>query len=256
MTRRKRRRRVNRSRPKLRPLADDEKAHILEILRRGIQASPVLTALGFRVRALRNRFYLERAQPATQEHPGVEVMARVTPIKGSDEHLLLEAQKRKGSWYTVMAGTAAGVVDAVAGDEKGTFHGLGALDASLRESGGDEEHLQVEMLRGPRFVYSRTGELCTAQEALFHFLGIPIEVLAEPRRWYLYHRQPRIVDVSQDRARVLVRFTAHSTSGPFSGTCLYALVDGKWGAYTVKPNQSESIETAIAWLKKRGWRGW
>ena len=114
----------------------------------------------------------------------------------------------------------------------------------------------MEMLPGPRFVYSRTGEICAAQEALFHFVGIPLDVLVEPRQWYLYHRQPRIAEVSQDRAHVLVRFTAHSISGSFLGTCLYTRVDGRWRAYTVKPNQSESIETAIAWLKKRGWRAW
>lgn len=112
------------------------------------------------------------------------------------------------------------------------------------------------MLPVPRFIYSRTGEMCTAQEALFHFFGIPTGVLVEPRHWYLYHRQPRIVEASQDRKCALVRFTAHSLSGPFSGTCLYACVEGNWAAYTVKPDQSESIETAVAWLKKREWRAW
>jgi len=253
---RKRRHTVSRSRPKVRPLPDDEKAQILKTLRRGIQSSPVLTTLGFRVRALRGRFYVERVQPLSGEQPAAEVMARVTPIEGADEDLLLEAEKRKGSWYTVMAGTAAEVIEALAGDEKGTFHGLGALDKSLREAGDDEQRWQVEMLPGPRFVYSRTGEICTTPEALFHFFNIPIEVLIEPRQWDIYHRQPRIVEAGQDRTRVLVRFKAYSRWGPFSGTCLYARVDGKWAAYTVKPNQSKSIETAVAWLKKREWRAW
>lgn len=256
MKSRKRRRRVSRSRPKIRLLPDDEKTQILKSFHRGIQASPVLTALGCRVRALRGRFYIERLRPLSGEQPAVEVMARISPIEGADEDLLLEAEKRKGSWYPVVAGTAAEVIEALAGDEKGTFHGLGALDKSLREAGDDRERLRVEILPGPRFVYSRTGEICTTPEALFHFFDIPTEVLVEPRQWYIYHRQPRIVEAGQNGTRVLVQFTAHSTSGPFSGTCLYARVNGRWAAYTIKPNQSKSIETAVAWLKKRGWQAW
>ena len=256
MKSRKRRRRVSRSRPKVRLLPDGEKTQILKTFRRGIQASPVLSALAFRVRALRGRFYGERVWSVSGEQPSVKMMARVTPIEGADEELLLEAEKRKGRWYPVMAGTAAEVIEALAGDEKGTFHGLGALDKSLREAGDDRERLRVEMLPGPHFVYSRTGEICTTLEALFHFFNIPIEVLIEPRQWYLYHRQPRIVEAGQNRTRVLVRFTGYSRWGPFSGTCLYARVDGKWAAYTIKPNQSKSIETAVAWLKKREWQAW
>jgi hypothetical protein len=155
-----------------------------------------------------------------------------------------------------MQGAPEEVIGALAGDTKGTFHGLGALDASLRAAGGDPERLQVEMLEGLRFVYVATGEICTAQEALYHFFGIPMDVLAEPRQWYLYHRQPQIVEASPDRTRVLVRFSAYGGYGPFSGTCLYARVGGQWGAYTIKPNQSKDIETAIAWLERRGWRAW
>ena len=80
--------------------------------------------------------------------------------------------------------------------------------------------------------------------------------MAEPRQWYIYHRKPQIVEVSKDQTRVLVEFTSYSMSGPISGVCLYAVVDGKWDAFTIKPNQSGDIATAIAWLKKRDWQEW
>jgi hypothetical protein len=89
-----------------------------------------------------------------------------------------------------------------------------------------------------------------------HFFVIPVDVLTEPRQWYIYHRQPQIVEASQDRTQVLVRSMAYSLSGPFSGTCSYALRDGQWGVYTIRPNQSGDIDTAIAWLEKREWRAW
>ncbi len=247
---------AKRPRPKVRPLSDEEKEQILGVFRQGIQTSPVMTALGIRVRALRGRFYFERVWQVPDERPEVEVIGRATPLEDAEENLVLEAEKRKGNWYEVARGTAEEVIGAVASDTKGTFHGLGTLDASLRETGGNHERLRVEVLEGLRFVHASTGLECTAQEALFHFFGVPIDVLAEPREWYIYHRQPEIVEASQDRARVLVRFTAYSLSGPFSGTCLYALIDGQWGAYTIRPNQSGDIETAIAWLGKRGWRAW
>lgn len=243
-------------RPKVRPLSDEEKEQILAVFSQGIHASPVLTALGIRVRALRGRFYFERVWQLPGEHSEVEVIARSTPLEDTEKSLVLEAEKSKGNWYTVVQGTAAEVATAIASDAKGTFHGLGALDASLREAGGDLERLEVKMLEGVRFVYASTEQECTAQEALFHFFGIPIDVLAEPRQWYIYHRRPQIVEASQDRTRVLVRFTAYSLSGPFSGTCLYALRDSQWAAYTIRPNQSGDIDTAIAWLAKRGWRAW
>jgi hypothetical protein len=242
--------------PKVRPLSDEEKEHILGIFRQGIQASPVLTALGIRVRALRGRFYFERVWQLPGEQSEVEVIARTTPLENAKESLVLEAEKRKASWYQVMQGTAKEVVGALAGDTKGTFHGLGALDASLRKTGGNLDRLEVEMLEGLRFVYTSTGQECTAQEALFHFFGVSIDVLTEPRQWYIYHRQPQIVEASQDRTRVLVLFTAYGAYGPFGGTCLYAIVDDHWGAFPVKPNQSQDIVTAVAWLEKRGWEAW
>ena len=108
-----------------------------------------------------------------------------------------------------------------------------------------------------KFVYTDTKEGCSVQEALFHCSGLPVEIIAEPSGWYSYHRRPRIVEASKDRTRVLVRFTAASMSGAvFGGTCLYAQRDGQWGAYTIKPSESQSIAQAEAWLVKRKWRAW
>lgn len=115
----------------------------------------------------------------------------------------------------------------------------------------------MELDEDGRFVYVDTGEGCSVQEALFHFFGLPIEVVAEPSAWYSYQRRPRIVEVSEDRTRVLVRFPATSMSGgSFGGTCLYLQRDGRWGAYTIKPSESQTIDQAEAWLVKRKWRAW
>ncbi len=108
-----------------------------------------------------------------------------------------------------------------------------------------------------KFVYSKTGEGCTVQEALFHYFGLPIEVIAQPTVWSSYHRTPSIVECGEDRTRVLVRFSATSWSGEgFGGTCLYAQREGRWGAYPIRPSESRSIATAEAWLVNRKWEGW
>ena len=68
-------------------------------------------------------------------------------------------------------------------------------------------------LKDNKFVYADTGEGCSVQEALFHFFGLPVEVIAEPAVWYSYHRTPHNVEFSDNRTRVLVRFSASSWSG-------------------------------------------
>jgi hypothetical protein len=243
-------------RPKVRSLSSGEREHILDVFRKGIESSPVLSSLSIRVRALRGRFYLERVWQFPGEESEVEVIGRATPLEDSEEGLLLEVEKRKGNWYEVVRGTAEKVIHRIASDMKGTFHGLGTLDASLRKAGGSLNRLEVKMLEDLRFVYASTGEECTFHETLFHFFGIPMDVIAEPRQWYIYHRKPEIIEVSENRTRVLVRFTAYSMSGPISGVCLYAVVDNRWNAFTIKPNQSGDIATAIAWLEKREWQEW
>ena len=70
------------------------------------------------------------------------------------------------------------------------------------------------------------------------------------------HRKPWIDEVSNAKDRALVRFVACGISGSFHGTCLYALRDGEWGCYAIKPSASETIATAEAWLEKRDWADW
>ena len=108
-----------------------------------------------------------------------------------------------------------------------------------------------------QFVYAETGKPCSVQETLYHFFGLPIHVIAQPLGWYSCHRTPEIREFSEDRARVLVRFTAQSWSGEsFGGTCLYLKREEKWRAYTIRPNQSQNIGMAEAWLAKRNWTSW
>jgi len=66
-----------------------------------------------------------------------------------------------------------------------------------------------------------------------------------------------IVEASDDRTRVLVRFTAASLSvASFGGTCLYIQRDDRWTAGTIKPSDSQTVAQAKAWLVKRKWRAW
>jgi hypothetical protein len=244
------------ARPKVRRLADTETAEILRALEKGIAASPVLSAFGIKVRVARGRFYLERQRQGEDSEPYAEVWGRITPLAGAKE-LLLEVERRSGSWSEVARGQAAKFVKLIASDTRGTFHGLGSLDASLRKLGEGQQRLPMMLDGSGKFVYTDTGEGCSVQEALFHYFGLPIEVVAEPSGWYSYHRRPRIVETSKDRTRVLVRFTAESMSGAvFGGTCLYIQRDGQWGAYTIKPSDSQTIAQAEAWLVKRKWQAW
>lgn len=212
-----------RPRPEIQRLSHERRDHILATLSNGIASSPVLSHLGIRVRALRGRFYLERLRPGPEGQAEVEVIGRVTPLASPKHSLLLEVEKSLGNWYEVERGSAKKIVNRVATDTKGTFHGLGALDKSLRKGEDGRSRLKVKMQKDCRFFYADTGEGCTVQEALFHFFGVPIDVIAEPREWYRYHRKPEIAEVSEDQTRVLIQFTTMSMSGAsFGGTCLYA----------------------------------
>ncbi|MBV8555927.1 MAG: hypothetical protein JO116_10205 [Planctomycetaceae bacterium] len=242
-------------RPEARTLSDEEKKTLLAGMTKEIASSPVLTGLGLQVRSQRGRFSLERPL-GEGDSAGVEAWGRVTPLADSDD-LLLEQERRKGSWSEIARGSARELIKAVASDTKGTFHGLGLLDKSLRQAGKGLERLPVKQGGKTKFVYAGTGEVCSPQEALFHYFGLPLHVLVEPSEWYSYHRQPTIVEGSEDRTRVLVRFGAMSTSGEsFGGTCLYACRDGRWGAYRIRPIESRNIVTAGAWLVKRKWKQW
>lgn len=244
-------------RPKVRALSKAQQEGILSKLKTGIESSPVLTALNIRVRALRGRFYIEQLwQNGSQDKQEVFVIGRLTPLVTPKGRLLLEAEKSKGSWYKVKTGFAKSLIEHVANDTKGTFHGLGALNESLVLGGN--QRLPVKMDKELNFIYKSTGEICSTQEALYHFFGVSINVIAEPSGWYMYHRTPWITDVSSDLRSVLVRFTSSTMYGStFGGSCLYTNVhENKWAAYPIKPNQSQNIESSISWLEKREWNSW
>ncbi|MCC6124228.1 MAG: hypothetical protein IT426_04655 [Pirellulales bacterium] len=244
-------------RPKVRRLTEAEQAGIVRILEEGIATSPVLSAFGIKIRLARGRFYLERQRQGDGLEPDNEVWGRITPLAGTETELLLEAERRSGNWFEVVRGEAARLVKIIAGDTKGTFHGLGFLDASLRKLEKGQERLPMALDDNGNFVYTDTGEGCSVQEALFHYFGLPVEVIAEPSGWYSYHRRPRIVEASDDRTRVLVRFTAESMSGAsLGGACLYIQREEQWAAYAIKPSDSQTIARAEAWLAKRKWRAW
>jgi hypothetical protein len=234
-------------------MTEKEKNNILAAMTRAVAASPVLSYLGVRVRALRGRFYIERQ---SSEDGNAEVLGRITPLLAAKRALLLEVERRNGSWYEVAQGSASKLIKTIASDTKGRFHGLGSVDKTLRDSGKGLNRLPVKLKGKCRFVHADTGAICTAQDALFHYFGLPLEVISKPAIWYSYHRTPRIVEFSKDRTRVLVRFSAATLSGTFGGTCLYAKRDGKWAAYRIRPSESGDIPSAEAWLVRRKWHEW
>ena len=242
-------------RPKARRLIEKEKTTLLAAMTSAIAASPVLSYFGVQVRVQRGRFYLER-ELKEEDEPVIEILGRITPLAAAQGDLLLEVQNRTGSWSEVAKGSARKLINVVAGDTKGRFHGLGSVDKVLRKAGKGLNRLPVKKQGKRKFVYSETGAVCTPQEALFHYFGLPLEVIAEPAEWYSYHRVPQIVETSKDKTRVLVRFTADGPMGEFGGTCLYAERDGSWKDYSVRPSESASIAKAEAWLVKRQWEEW
>ncbi len=246
------------ARPKARVLKPDEANQTSVRLKAAIDRSPVLRTLGVQVRIMRSRFYLEWRWNLPDEPEEVSTFGRITPLEKPPDDLLLEAPYGQGQWSRVGTGSPDKLIQLVSGDTKGTFHGLGALDKALRKAGKPGSERPTVTNRGTNeFVYAETGKPCSVQEALYHFFGLPIQVIAQPAAWYSCHRTPEILEWSGDRARVLVRFTAMSWSGEtFGGTCLYLKREQRWGAYTVRPNQSQSIASAEAWLNKRGWKPW
>jgi hypothetical protein len=245
-------------RPKVLALTAVKRDEIVANLSSEIAASPILSAFGVQTRALRNRFYLEwcwdpEVQPRVKSTHG-----RITPVGAGTSQLLLEVQHGRNQWSRVETDSPKGIIDLIAGDKMGTFHGLGALDDSLRKIGeADSKRLPVTQLERGKFVYSESGKSCSVSEVLYHHFQLPIHIIAQPSAWYSYHRTPDIVESSQDRTRVLVRFTAESFSGEFfGGTCLYIYRNGRWAACPIRPNQSRDIASAEAWLAKRNWVPW
>lgn len=245
------------ARPKVRHLSAEQRDDYLRAMFRAIERSPVLSGLHFEVHALRGRFYVERRfRDEDGKLTGTASMGRITPLTGSAASLLLEVEYRQGSWSEVSKGSVQKVMNAIANDTKGTFHGLGTLNQSLRKAGGGLQRLPVKKQRDGSFVFTESGPPCSTQEALFHYFGLPVEVIARPRTWYWYHRKPFFLEASRDRRRVLVRFSTSTLSGEFGGTCLYICRDGRWDAFTIRPSESSAIESAERWLVKRKWRAW
>jgi hypothetical protein len=239
-------------------LKGDEADQISARLKAAIDCSPVLRSFGVQVRTLRSRFYLEWRWNLPDQPEEVSSYGRITPLETPPGELLLEAPHGQNQWSRVGTGSPDKLIQLVAGDTKGTFHGLGALDRSLRNAAKlCLERFPVTNRGSNEFVYVETGKPCSSQETLYHFFGLPIQIIAQPAGWYSCHRTPEIVEFSQDGTRVLVRFTAQSWSGEtFGGTCLYLKRQERWGSYTIRPNQSQSIATAEAWLVKRSWKSW
>jgi hypothetical protein len=243
-------------RPKAKKLTDSKKKEILDKLNEGINASPVLAALQFRFRALRGRFYLERMWTDIDGNTHSIVMGRITPLYSRQKPYLFETETSRNNWYKIVQGSIAKIINSVTTDTKGTFHGLGTLDKSLRQEGAVKKRLKVTMSEDLQFSYMKSGGKCSIQEALYHYFGLPIDVIAEPRGWYECHRTPQIVEVSEDCKSILVRFVSSGIMGSFHGTCLYTKIENEWHVFTIRPNQSKNISTALAWLEKRGWVDW
>jgi hypothetical protein len=211
-------------RPKVKKLSDDEKVKILASMDNSIKNSPVLTALNYRVSSLRGRFYYEKILPGSD----IEIMGRVTPLVTPKDNLLLEVEFDKGNWKEIVEGNIRTITNAVSGDKKGTFHGLGILDKSIRlakKKGMDK--VTITRMDGMKFYYIDSKKECRVQEVLFHYFGVPISVIAEPREWYVYHRTPHIREINKNNDKILIGFTSFSSLGDgFGGTCLYMKKDG------------------------------
>ena len=220
-------------RPKLKRLSKEQKDRILQSLNKGLSSSPVMVALNSKIRPLRGRFYVEKPIYIADEEDEKEIIARITPIEGKKNPLLLDAKKANENWYEITRGSIKKVINRIINDKSGTFHGLGALDDSLRKTEGSQKQNYLEMRENYSFVYLNTGEECTAQEALYYFFGIPIPLIAEPCEYYLYHRIPKIIEVNKERTEIIVEFTKLDMyfGGKFGDTCMYKKEDGKWGIY-------------------------
>lgn len=220
-------------RPKLKRLSNEQKNIIATQLEQGVASSPVLKGLGLHIKASRGRFYLEKPLYAPDEETEMTVIGRVTPISGKKKPFLLDAKKMNGNWYEVIQGTLREVMLCITHDTEGTFHGLGALEKSLRDAVDVSTPRDIEMHDAYHFFYADTKEACTVPEALYHVFGVPISVIAEPREWYAYHRTPTIVDVTDDNTTITVEFSKTDMyfGGKNSDTCVYKKQNGKWDIF-------------------------
>lgn len=241
-------------RPKIRKLSSEEKESCLSAMRRAIDKAPVLSSLGVQGQACRGRFYIQRGFVDDDGRSRVEWLGRISPLAHANGALLLEVEGRSGAWSEVKKGRIQHLMKIIANDAQGRFHGLGSLNLSLQKAGGLYQ-IAVDRME-LEFFYQDSKMKCGAQEALYHYFGVPISIIAEPRQWYIYHRQPVIVEASEDRTRVLVRFIKGGLMGDFFGTVLYIVKDDHWVFFTIKPSESKSIAAAEAWIRKALWRNW
>ena len=164
-------------RSKVQHLSNERKNVILSMLTKGIESSPVLSSLNIRARVLRGRFYIEQLwQNNNDEKKEWVSIGRMTPLVAPRGRLLLEVEKSKGNWYEVKKGFAKTLIEHIANDTKGSFHGPGTLNRSLREAESGQR-ISVKMDKECNFTYKSTGETCSAQEAMYHYFGIPINVI-------------------------------------------------------------------------------
>ncbi len=129
-----------------------------------------------------------------------------------------------------MQGTIQEALHAIANDARGTFHGLGALEKNLRTARDFSTHREIVIQDNYQCMYVDTEEVCTVQEVLYHVFGVPIPVIAEPREWYVYHRTPKIIAVSEDHTSITVEFTKRDMyyGQEIGDTCVYKKQDGMW----------------------------
>ena len=183
-------------RPEARTLSDEEKKKLLATMTKEIASSPVLTGLG-----LAGPVATGPVLPGATARRGRLCRRRgVGPdhAAGRLERSAAGAGTPQGKLVRDRQGIGPKLIKTVAGDTKGTFHGLGALDKALRRAGKGLERLPVKREGKTRFVYAESGETCSVQEALFHYFGLPLDVLVEPSEWYAYHRKPTIVEASKE----------------------------------------------------------
>lgn len=238
-------------RPKRKALAAEDAKSVLKRAQKTIAASYVLSRMPVEARLVRGRLYMYGPE-GDDEGP----WARITPIAGSRDGFLLDAPHGDG-WREVSQGSLAKALRLIAEDDRGTFHGLGAVEKQIKRASPAVEPTSQVALAGRKFVHAGDRSPCTVGEILHFYFGVPLHVAREPVIWYERHREPSIVEFDVRSKRVLVSFEQVSFHGErFGGTCLYAHVDGSWGAYGVKPSESDSIRTAEAWLVKKQWEGW
>lgn len=112
------------ARPEARTLTADEQMKLLGAMTREILASPVLTGLGLRIRLRQGRYYLECRYTEADTEVTVS-WGRITPL-ADPPTLLLEQERGRGLWSEIARGSGSKLMRRIAGDTRGTFHGLRA----------------------------------------------------------------------------------------------------------------------------------